>query len=80
MWNFAALTATAAVLASMTLGAQGIINGSGASFPNPIYQKWFAEYNKLNPRVRINYQPAGSGQASSRSAGGPCSSAPRISR
>jgi phosphate transport system substrate-binding protein len=61
MWNFAALTATAAVLASMTLGAQGIINGSGASFPNPIYQKWFAEYNKLNPRVRINYQPAGSG-------------------
>ena len=40
-------------------GAQ--INGAGATFPNPIYSKWFAEYNKLHPGVRINYQPLGSG-------------------
>src|SRR5438552_3257804 len=37
------------------------INGAGATFPNPIYSKWFAEYNKLHPNVPINYQSIGSG-------------------
>jgi phosphate transport system substrate-binding protein len=37
------------------------INGAGATFPNPIYSKWFSEYNKLHPDIRINYQPIGSG-------------------
>src|SRR5438034_9648997 len=37
------------------------INGAGATFPNPIYSKWFAEYNKLHPNVEINYQSIGSG-------------------
>ncbi len=37
------------------------INGAGATFPNPLYSKWFSEYNKLHPGVRINYQPLGSG-------------------
>ena len=37
------------------------INGAGATFPNPIYSKWFSEYNKLHPNVRINYQSLGSG-------------------
>jgi phosphate transport system substrate-binding protein len=37
------------------------INGAGATFPNPIYSKWFSEYNKLHPNVQINYQPQGSG-------------------
>ena len=37
------------------------INGAGATFPNPIYSKWFSEYNKANPKVQINYQPIGSG-------------------
>jgi phosphate transport system substrate-binding protein len=37
------------------------INGAGATFPNPIYSKWFDEYGKLHPNVRINYQPIGSG-------------------
>lgn len=32
------------------------INGAGATFPNPIYSKWFDEYNKLHPNIRINYQ------------------------
>lgn len=41
--------------------SSSIINGAGASFPYPIYSKWFAEYNKLNPEVRINYQSIGSG-------------------
>jgi phosphate transport system substrate-binding protein len=37
------------------------INGAGATFPNPIYSKWFSEYNQLHPDVKINYQPIGSG-------------------
>src|SRR5262245_52730544 len=37
------------------------INGAGATFPYPIYSKWFAEYNRLHPNVQINYQSIGSG-------------------
>jgi phosphate transport system substrate-binding protein len=43
-------------------GGQSLqINGAGATFPNPIYSKWFSEYNKLHPDIRINYQSIGSG-------------------
>jgi phosphate transport system substrate-binding protein len=45
--------------APTTAAAQ--INGAGATFPYPIYSKWFSEYNKLHPNVRINYQSQGSG-------------------
>jgi len=38
-----------------------LINGAGATFPYPIYSKWFDEYAKINPDVRINYQSIGSG-------------------
>src|SRR5438045_2706788 len=37
------------------------INGAGATFPFPIYSKWFDEYHKLHPEVQINYQSVGSG-------------------
>jgi len=37
------------------------INGAGATFPLPLYSKWFWEYNKLHPEVEINYQAIGSG-------------------
>jgi phosphate transport system substrate-binding protein len=37
------------------------INGAGATFPYPVYSKWFSEYNKLHPNVEINYQSIGSG-------------------
>ena len=37
------------------------INGAGATFPNPIYSKWFDEYGKAHPNVQINYQSIGSG-------------------
>ena len=48
--------------ATTTAAAQAIqINGAGATFPYPIYSKWFAEYNTLHPEVRINYQSIGSG-------------------
>ena len=39
----------------------GQINGAGATFPYPLYSKWFDEYHKLHPDVRINYQSIGSG-------------------
>ncbi len=38
-----------------------LINGAGATFPYPIYSKWFDEYAKIHPDVRINYQSIGSG-------------------
>ena len=37
------------------------LQGAGATFPNPLYQKWLSEYTKLNPNVRIDYQSIGSG-------------------
>ncbi|MEO7273058.1 MAG: phosphate ABC transporter substrate-binding protein PstS, partial [Vicinamibacterales bacterium] len=60
-WKHASLAAAGILVAGAALTAQGIINGAGATFPNPIYQKWFAEYHKLHSDVRINYQPVGSG-------------------
>ena len=41
--------------------AQTLINGAGATFPYPIYSKWFDEYTKVDPEVRFNYQSIGSG-------------------
>ena len=41
--------------------AQTTLNGAGATFPYPMYSKWFSEYNKLHPEVQINYQSIGSG-------------------
>ena len=41
--------------------AQMLINGAGATFPYPIYSKWFDEYTKVDPSVRFNYQSIGSG-------------------
>jgi phosphate transport system substrate-binding protein len=37
------------------------LNAAGATFPYPIYSKWFSEYHKLHPSVEINYQSIGSG-------------------
>lgn len=54
--------AVATAAAWIPLAAQTAqINGAGATFPYPIYSKWFAEYNKLHPTVQINYQSIGSG-------------------
>ena len=52
---FLGLICTSAVSAQMT------INGAGATFPYPIYSKWFDEYAKVDPSVRFNYQSIGSG-------------------
>ncbi len=37
------------------------LNGAGATFPNPIYSRWFTEFNQLHPEVKMNYQAVGSG-------------------
>lgn len=41
--------------------AQMLVNGAGATFPYPLYSKWFEEYIKVDPEVRFNYQSIGSG-------------------
>ena len=64
MKSLKALTLSAAALALVVApaAAQKVqINGAGATFPYPIYSKWFSEYNKLHPDVEINYQSIGSG-------------------
>jgi phosphate transport system substrate-binding protein len=42
-------------------GAQTTLNGAGATFPYPMYSKWFSEYHKAHPDIEINYQSIGSG-------------------
>jgi phosphate transport system substrate-binding protein len=49
-----------AVLATCAL-AQTTLNGAGATFPYPIYSKWFNEYHSLHSDIQINYQSIGSG-------------------
>jgi phosphate transport system substrate-binding protein len=55
LWLFIALAATP------TFASDLLINGAGATFPYPLYSKWFSEYNKLHPELKFNYQSIGSG-------------------
>jgi phosphate transport system substrate-binding protein len=58
--NLKCLAAGLLVIAASTAGAQNI-TGAGATFPYPIYNKWFTEYAQQHPSVHINYQSIGSG-------------------
>jgi phosphate transport system substrate-binding protein len=49
------------VLAGSNAKAQTSLTGAGATFPYPMYSKWFDEYHKLHPDIQINYQSIGSG-------------------
>ena len=49
------------VVATIPAISQTKLTGAGATFPNPIYQKWFSEYSKVHSDVQINYQSIGSG-------------------
>ena len=49
------------VLLALPVVGQTTLNGAGATFPYPIYSKWFSEYHKLHSNVEINYQSIGSG-------------------
>jgi phosphate transport system substrate-binding protein len=57
------LFVAAALAAAWTASAADtlLVNGAGATFPFPLYSKWFAEYNKLHPELQFNYQSIGSG-------------------
>jgi phosphate transport system substrate-binding protein len=57
----ALLLALLAAFAATGASAQMLINGAGATFPQPIYTKWFDAYTKVDPSVRFNYQGIGSG-------------------
>src|SRR4051812_31850928 len=54
---FAAVVALGATAAM----AETRLQGAGATFPNPLYQRWVAEYQKVHPEVKIDYQSIGSG-------------------
>ena len=58
---FVALVGATLLASNITAQQKMQINGAGATFPYPIYSKWFSEYNKLHPNVEINYQSIGSG-------------------
>lgn len=58
--KFLTATLLAAVTTALPAFAQDL-TGAGATFPNPIYQKWFSEYSSAHQGVRINYQSVGSG-------------------
>src|SRR5262249_55950045 len=49
------------VLLSLGAFGQTTLNGAGATFPNPMYSKWFSEYHKIHSDIQVNYQPIGSG-------------------
>jgi phosphate transport system substrate-binding protein len=53
--------AVLATFAGIPAGAQTLINGAGATFPAPIYTKWFSQFRSVDPGVEINYQAIGSG-------------------
>jgi phosphate transport system substrate-binding protein len=59
--RLAAVVLGAVLTATQAFAQKQQINGAGATFPYPIYSKWFSEYNKLHPDVEINYQSIGSG-------------------
>src|SRR4026209_1482968 len=49
------------ILASLACSSNVSLQGAGATFPNPLYQKWLSEYGKLHPNMKIDYQSIGSG-------------------
>jgi len=57
----ASMGALVAMVVTGKASAQMLINGAGATFPYPIYSKWFDEYAQVDPSVRFNYQSIGSG-------------------
>src|SRR5207249_11179324 len=62
-WLAGLLCSLLAVLGSgvQPVAAQMLMNGAGATFPYPIYSKWFDEYARVDQGARFNYQSIGSG-------------------
>jgi len=59
--GFLALALLATVGIAGQAVAESLINGAGATFPYPLYSKWFSEYAKIDTSVKFNYQSIGSG-------------------
>ncbi len=61
----AAMFAAATVIGTVALASSGVrdvrLQGGGATFPNPLYQNWVSEFQKVHPDVKIDYQSIGSG-------------------
>src|SRR5207244_4269823 len=57
----AALLSTLALASAALAADKMLITGAGATFPYPLYSKWFSDYNKLHPDLKFNYQSIGSG-------------------
>jgi phosphate transport system substrate-binding protein len=55
------LVAACLMTTASLAGAETLINGAGATFPYPLYSKWFSEYAKIDKSVKFNYQSIGSG-------------------
>jgi phosphate transport system substrate-binding protein len=55
------LIAVALLAFALTTAQAQKLTGAGATFPYPIYSKWFSEYSAAHPGVQVNYQPIGSG-------------------
>jgi phosphate transport system substrate-binding protein len=53
--------AIALLALALPMAAQTKLNAAGATFPYPIYSKWFSEYHQQHPDIEINYQSIGSG-------------------
>jgi len=63
LWGLAGLSGSviASQLPISPASAAIKINGAGATFPAPLYQRWFVEYSKIDKNVQVNYQSVGSG-------------------
>src|ERR1035437_5729903 len=59
--SFLTLALLATVCVAGHAAAETLINGAGATFPYPLYSKWFSEYAKIDTSVKFNYQSIGSG-------------------
>ena len=55
------LALAAVTVAAGPASAEVLVNGAGATFPYPLYSKWFSEYAKVDSSVKFNYQSIGSG-------------------
>src|SRR5580698_1737932 len=60
-WFSALLVVALATAVSLYSQGNLLINGAGATFPYPVYSKWFDEYHKAHSNIQINYQSVGSG-------------------
>jgi phosphate transport system substrate-binding protein len=59
--SISALALVAVTVAAGSASAEVLVNGAGATFPYPLYSKWFSEYAKMDSSVKFNYQSIGSG-------------------